>query len=368
MRFGVFFLSQAPEGTTTPAEALRCELRQMQLAEELGFDSVWLAEHHQSSYCIIPDALTYASHVAAITSRIRIGLAVSVLPLRNPLDFVERATLIDILSGGRLDVGVGRGNSQVELQTYGVSFGERRDRFEEALDFVIRAWTDQHFDFEGQFWKFRDVALFPRPLQSPHPPLYVASSGSAETMENIARRGLPLLISEGFMTPDKMGERLKTYRSLTVQAGHSVAHAERAAARSWIAQKAYLAGTTADAREFAGPYLLWRHRAQLNLGVPGASPTIASKLRKHAPPLKPVLNAPQMKDPAEFTGDDLVADGLFGTPDDCIKRLLEFERAGVRGVILSFSYGGMPDEHVRRSMELFAKEVMPALERSTVYA
>ncbi len=233
---------------------------------------------------------------------------------------------------------------------------------------MVRAWTERHFDFEGQFWKFRDVAIFPKALQSPHPPLYVASSGSPETMANIARRGLPLLISEGFMTPEKMDERLRTYHSLAVEAGHSEAGAGRAVARSWIAQKIHLAETTQEARDFAKPYILWRHRKQMELLVPGASPTIASKLRKHAPALKPLLNAPQMKDPAEITGDDLVSFDLFGTPDDCVQRLLEYERAGVRGVLLSFSSGGMPDRAVRRSMQLFAREVIPALERSSVHA
>jgi alkanesulfonate monooxygenase SsuD/methylene tetrahydromethanopterin reductase-like flavin-dependent oxidoreductase (luciferase family) len=368
MKFGVFFLSQAPEGVTTPAEALRRELDQMRLAEELGYDAVWLAEHHQSTYCVVPDTITYAAHVAAVTERIRIGLAVSVLPIRNPLDFAERIAFVDILSGGRLDVGVGRGNSQAEMETYGIEFDERRDRFEEVLDFALRAWSERHFDFEGKFWKFRDVAILPGPIQTPHPPLFVAASGSPETMQSVARRGLPLLISESFMTPEKMGDRLKTYRGLAVEAGHSAADAERAAASSWIAQKTYIAETTAEAREFAEPYVMWRHRKQFELRVPGASPTIASKLRKKIPALKPVLNAPQSKDPSELTSDDLVSFELYGTPDDCIERLLAFQRAGVHNVILSFSYGGMPDEHVRRSMQLFAREVMPALERSTVYA
>jgi alkanesulfonate monooxygenase SsuD/methylene tetrahydromethanopterin reductase-like flavin-dependent oxidoreductase (luciferase family) len=368
MKFGVFFLSQAPEGVTTPAEALRRELDQMRFAEELGFDSVWLAEHHQSTYCVVPDTITYAAHVAAVTSRIRIGLAVSVLPLRNPLDFAERIAFVDILSNGRLDVGVGRGNSQAEMETYAIDFDERRDRFDEVLDFALRAWTEQHFDFEGKLWKFRDVAILPGPVQLPHPPLYVASSGSPETFSSIARRGLPLLISEAFMTPEKIGDRLETYRALAIEAGHSPDTTERAVANSWIAQKTYIAATTAQARAFAEPYVMWRHRKQLELRVPGASPTIPSKLRKKVPALKSVLNAPQTKDPSELTSDDLVSFELFGTPDDCIARLLEFERAGVRNVILSFSYGGMPDEHVRQSMQLFAREVMPALEQSTVYA
>jgi alkanesulfonate monooxygenase SsuD/methylene tetrahydromethanopterin reductase-like flavin-dependent oxidoreductase (luciferase family) len=113
---------------------------------------------------------------------------------------------------------------------------------------------------------------------------------------------------------------------------------------------------------------MWRHHKQFELRVPGASPTIASKLRKHVPALKSVINAPQSKDPSELTAEDLVSFELYGTPDDCIQRLLAFERAGVHNVILSFSYGGMPDEAIRRSMQLFAREVMPALERSSIAA
>jgi alkanesulfonate monooxygenase SsuD/methylene tetrahydromethanopterin reductase-like flavin-dependent oxidoreductase (luciferase family) len=365
MKFGVFFLSQAPEGVTTPAETLRQELAQVHLAEELGFDEVWLAEHHQSTYCVAPDSLTYATYVAGVTQRIRIGLAVSVLPLRNPLDFAERVAFLDHLSGGRLDVGVGRGNSRTELETWGLTLDDRRDRFEEALDFTLRAWTERNFEFDGATWQFRNVDIMPRCLQEPHPPVFVASSGSVETMERIARRGLPILISESLMTPARVGDRLRQYEALAVEAGRS---ASDAIARSWIAQKTYLAATNAEAREFAAPYALWRHRKQFDLGLPGPSPSLTSKLRKHAAALKPVLNAPAMKDPKDLSGEDLVAFDLYGSPDEVIQRLQAFEREGVRNVILSFSYGGMPDEAVRRTMKLFAQEVMPALERSQIAA
>lgn len=368
MKFGAFFLSQAPEGSLTPAEAIQRELAQMQLAEELGFDSVWLAEHHQSTYCVVNDTLTYASHVAAVTSRIRIGLGVSVLPLRNPIDFAERVALVDILSGGRLDVGVGRGYSQTEFATFGVPMNDRRERFDEALDVVLRAWTETGFDFEGKYYAFRNVALLPKPLQSPHPPVYLASSGTPETMVNIARRGMPFLVSEDFFTPQKMAARLEMYRDVASQEGRSPAEADEAIGRSRLLQKVHLAETTAEAREFAGPYVLWRYQKVHEMQPPAPRPTLARKLRRRAPVLKQVLSAPHMKDPAEITEDDLVTFDLFGTPDDCVERLAAFEKAGVRNVICWFSYGGMPDEAVRRSMKLFAREVMPAFERTAVYA
>ena len=249
MRFGAFYLSQAPEGLLSPGEVLRNELRQMQLAEDLGFDSVWVAEHHQSSYCVVPEVLTYASHVAAVTSTIRIGLAISVLTMRHPLDFAERAAFVDVISNGRLDVGVGRGYSQSEFGTYGIALDERRDRYEEALDIVTRAWTEDGFDHNGRFWDLKNVAIYPKPVQKPHPPLFGASSGSAETVAAIARRGMSFLQGDDFLTPKKVADRFAIYRAQADALGHSSQQTNAAIADSWIAQKAYVAATTAEARE-----------------------------------------------------------------------------------------------------------------------
>lgn len=368
MKFGAFFLSQAPEGRLSPAQALNAELGQVVLAEDLGFDSAWVAEHHGSSYCVVNDALTYAAHIAARTSRIRLGLAVSVLPLRNPLDFAERATLIDLLSGGRLNVGVGRGYSRTEFDTYNQPLEDRRARFEEALDVILRAWTEDNFDHDGDFWKFRNVSLYPKPAQRPHPPLFVASSGSPDTVFAVAKRGLPILQGDDLLTPKHAGERFETYREQAGVAGRSADEAERAVADSWVMQKVYVASTREQARKFAKPYLEWRHRKALDLQPPSAAPTLATKLRAKVPVLKAVLNAPHQKDDSEITGDDLLQFGIFGTPDDCIDRLREFAGAGVSNILCSFTYGGMPAEDVHKTMRLFAKEVMPAFEREAVNA
>lgn len=367
MKFGAFFLSQAPEERLTPAQALSQELDQMVLAEELGFDSVWVAEHHGSSYCVVNDTLTYAAHIAARTSRIRIGLGVSVLPLRNPLDFAERATLIDLLSGGRLNVGVGRGYSRTEFDTYSQPLEDRRARFEEALDVIIRAWTEDGFDHDGEFWKYRNVSLYPKPAQQPHPPLFVASSGSPDTVFAVAKRGLPILQGDDLLTPKKAGERFETYREQAGVAGRSAEDAEAAVADSWVMQKVYVAPTRKEARDFARPYLEWRHRKALELQPPSAAPTMTTKLRAKVPGLKSVLNAPHLKGDSEITGDDLLQFGVFGTPDDCVDRLREFEAAGVQNILCSFTYGGMPAENVHRTMRLFATEVAPALERAVVH-
>jgi alkanesulfonate monooxygenase SsuD/methylene tetrahydromethanopterin reductase-like flavin-dependent oxidoreductase (luciferase family) len=179
---------------------------------------------------------------------------------------------------------------------------------------------------------------------------------------------MPFLVSEDFLTPAKMSARLQMYREAAGQEGRSPAEADRAVECSRLMQKVHLAATTAKAREFAGPYVLWRYQKVHEMEPPAPKPTLARKLRRRAPVLRPMLSAPHLKEPSEITENDLVSFDLFGTPDDCIARLLEFEKAGVCNVICWFSYGGMPDEAVRRSMTLFAREVMPAFERAAAVA
>lgn len=368
MKFGVFFLSQAPEGASPPQAVLRRELAQVRLAEELGFDSVWVAEHHGSSYCVVPDALTYVSHIAALTSRVRIGLGVGVLPLRNPLEFAERAVLVDILSGGRLDVGVGRGYSRTEFETYGQTLEDRRERFEEALDVVLRAWTEDGFDHQGRFWTLREVSIYPKPLQRPHPPVFIASSGTLETMAAIARRGLPVLYGDEFVTPLKIAQRFAEFRRLAAEAAREATEIESMLARSWVVQKVHLAATTRLARERVKPYLEWRYRKFASLLPSMSGPSLRAKVRKRIPALKPLLNAAESKTIDEITAEDLVQFDIFGTPDDCIERLHAFAAAGVQNVICSFSFGGMAEEKVHATMRLFAREVMPAFGRSAIAA
>jgi alkanesulfonate monooxygenase SsuD/methylene tetrahydromethanopterin reductase-like flavin-dependent oxidoreductase (luciferase family) len=112
---------------------------------------------------------------------------------------------------------------------------------------------------------------------------------------------------------------------------------------------------------------MWRHHKALELQPPAAAPTLATKIRAKVPGMKAVLNAPHLKDDSEMNGDDLLRFGVFGTPDDCVERLREFEDAGVRNILCSFTYGGMPAERVRETMRLFAKEVMPAVQGAAVH-
>ncbi len=367
MRFGTFHLAEAPEDLS-PGEALTAELRQIVLAEDLGFDSVWLAEHHFTSYCVVNDALSFASHVAAVTSTVWIGTAVSVLPLHHPVEVAERATLVDVLSNGRLLLGVGRGYSATEFSAFGLDLAGRRERFEEALDIVLKAWSHERFDHEGEFWTLKDVALTPRPLQTPHPQIIVASSGSPETVMRIAARGLPLMLGGDFLTPQGVAERIDSYRAGASEAGLSPDASGVLVGDSWIMLKIHMAESREEARKMAGPYALWRHRKVHELQPAESAPTLLTKAVDRLPAARALISDPARKHWSDVTADDLTTYGLFGTPDDVAKKIEEFEAAGARNIILSFGFGGMPELMVRRSMKRFAAEVAPAFTRVTPIA
>ncbi len=367
MRFGTFHLAEAPENLS-PGEALAAELRQVVLAERLGFDSVWLAEHHFTSYCVVNDALTFASHVAAATSDVRIGTAVSVLPLHHPVEVAERGALVDVLSNGRLLLGVGRGYSATEFGAFGLDLAGRRGRFEEALDIVLKAWSQERFDHEGEFWSLKDVALLPRPAQQPHPQVLVASSGSPETVASIAARGLPFLLGDDFLTPADTAARIRAYATCADEAGLPQDVSGVLVGESWIMLKVHMAESEKEARRMAGPYALWRHRKVHELQPVGSAPTLLAKVADRISAAKGLISDPRKKHWADVTADDLTSYGLFGTPDDVAKKVEEFEAAGMRNIILSFGFGGMPEVVVRRSMKQFAQEVAPAFTRAAPVA
>src|SRR6266478_5058922 len=169
MRFGTFFFFQAAPGLSHE-EVVHRELEQMEWTEDLSFDQIWLTEHHFIDYGLAVDPATLATAAASRTRRVRIGLAAAILPFHEPLRLAEQMALVDIISKGRLDMGVGRGNRPAEFRGYRVPQHENRERFEETLEILTRAWTQETFAFEGRYYKIPEVRVIPKPLQKPHPP------------------------------------------------------------------------------------------------------------------------------------------------------------------------------------------------------
>src|SRR5207244_372707 len=194
MRFDLFYELAVPRFTgLTEREVYEHSLDEIALADSAGFDGVWLVEHHffrEYSHCPAPEVIFGA--VSQRTERMRIGHGVVLLPFNHPVRVAERIAALDILSGGRMDVGVGRGVSPLEYEVFGGKMSESRARVDEGLAILRRAWGDEPFSFDGQFWSFPEIDVVPTPLQKPHPPLWTAAV-SPETFPMAAEQGLGVL-------------------------------------------------------------------------------------------------------------------------------------------------------------------------------
>ena len=194
MQFGLFFEFPTREGVSQ-AQVFDEGFALVDAAEELGTEAVWLAEYHfEPERSVLSAPLTIASAIAARTKRIKIGTAVCVIPLRNPLRVAEEVATLDHISGGRLDFGIGRSALPQDYLGYNMDYRESRGRFGECLEVILKAWTTDRFSYEGEFYSYQDVAVSPQPLQQPHPPIRIGVS-SAETFAMVGRMGYPMFIN-----------------------------------------------------------------------------------------------------------------------------------------------------------------------------
>jgi len=350
VRFGTYYFFQAP-AHLTHAEVIHNELEQITWAEELGFDEVWLTEHHFIDYGLSVDPALLAAVAAARTRRVRIGLAAAILPFHHPIRLAEQLALADIISHGRLDVGIGRGNRPVEFAGYGVPHIENRERTEEALEIILRAWTQERVTYEGRFFTVRDVRVIPKPLQRPHPPLFQVCV-SKETIEATALRGWPMLNSLLRGPVDQLVASRDTYVAALEKAGRSPAEIARLLREWGVSRHIYVAPTDAQALAEARDAELWYQEAFRRFVLP-------ERIEDAHPALQPGFRALAEK-LARLDWDTLVAETLaFGSPDTVARKIEEMRAIGVGRVLCWMSFGGLPQDRVRRSMELFAREVMP---------
>jgi alkanesulfonate monooxygenase SsuD/methylene tetrahydromethanopterin reductase-like flavin-dependent oxidoreductase (luciferase family) len=334
MEIGLFHSVQWPEGSVQ-SERYRESIQQACFADESGFDSVWLTEHHFSRHGIVSDSLTVLAHLAALTERVRLGTAVSVLPLHNPLRLAETAATVDQLSGGRLDLGVGRGYQVGEFTGFGVDMAEKKERFDEAMEVLRLAWgSDDAFTHEGRYFRYEDAAPQPRPVQRPHPPIWVATD-SPDGLTDCVRNDWGVLLPQG-TSLDVTAQQVGRYRDALAAEGPTAADG-----RVYLARAAHVAPTDARAWDEAeGPY-----KAFLNL---------ADKLRKGKPG-----TGQQARSPFDMNSD-LRHTALFGSPDSILAALSKIRDLGIERVMLFVHMGELPHDKIMASLELFAREVLPA--------
>ena len=339
MRFGFFDQLPCAAGYTE-RQRYRDIIAQIELGDDLAFDAVWLGELHFSrAFSILADPLMVLAAAGQRTSRIRLGTAVTLLPLHNPVKIAEEAAIADILSDGRLELGVGRGTAPLHYSGYDIPQEESRERFDEALDFILKAWTEETFSFEGRHFRASELSVVPRPVQSPHPRVRIAAN-SPDTFPMAGRRRFPIFATPLINPPDKLKEGLAVYR------------------------RAFAEGDTA----LAFPVHVTTSRARARAEC---EPGLLRFLREAAERLRPLGHA-DIKSFEAFrqvlariervSFEDLDREmGVFGDPDYCVERVRALRREyDMDEFICYFNQGGIMDHAlVRETMMLFAKEVMP---------
>ena len=350
MRFGTFYFFQAPPGHRHE-DIIRRELEQIEWTEELGFDEAWLTEHHFIDYGLSVDPASLAAAAASRTRRIRIGLAAAILPFHHPLRLAEQMALVDIISGGRLDVGVGRGNRPAEFRGFRVPQEQSRDRFDEAVEILQRAWTEERFSYDGRFFQVPEISVIPKPVQKPHPPLYQVCV-SKDGIENTALRGWPMLNSVLFGPVEQLIGNRDTYVDTLKKAGRRPDEIAALLGRWGVSRQIYVADTDARALAETKDAELWYQESFKRFVIPDriddAHPTLQPGFRAMAQRL------------SQVTWEGLVKETLaFGSPDTVARHIETMRQMGVGQVMCWMNFGGLPQDKIRRSMELFAREVMP---------
>lgn len=346
MKFGLFY--EAPEDPRyTHAERFAEMLNLIVYGETLGFDVAWLAEiHFGGAFSLLSAPLMVVPAIAARTQRIRIGTAVSLLPLHHPLSFAEQAATADLLSGGRLECGVGRGSIPTQFHGFGVPVAENRARFDEALEIIRLAWTTERFSYTGTFYRVENLAVVPKPLQQPHPPIRVGVH-TAESFAHLGDLGLP--ISSGTTTTPLplLREGMTLYRSHLQAHGHAWRDDQMA-----LMFPVHVAPTATAARDAMRPGVEKFYRNLL---------TILSYLPEtYTGHLERLRTLQQTVDhlPFECFCQD---QGVFGDPNECVDRLQAArDEFGLSQIICWFDQGcRLPIAEVKRAMAQFAAEVMP---------
>lgn len=203
-RFGLLQLFESP-GERSQKQYYDENIELVDFADQVGLDEVWLAEHHFSEYGVMPSTQVFGSYIASRTRRVRIGTGVVVLPFHNPIRVAEEFAFLDVLSEGRLDFGVGRGYQPHEFAGYGVPMETSRGVFDESLEVIRMAWSEEEVNFEGEHFRFKGVRPRPKPFQQPHPPIFGASF-NPDTIKYQAKKKLNLLFTPLLAPPTYLAE------------------------------------------------------------------------------------------------------------------------------------------------------------------
>lgn len=349
MKFGNFLF---PESRDPARDGVVIDeaLAEARMTDALGFDAIWLAEHHFDGICAYVDPVSFAAALATATERVRIGFAVAQMSLHHPVRLAEQLALIDNLSKGRLIVGLGRGTAYniYDYLGYGIDPAEAQQRLEEAEEILFAAWTGEAFAHRGRFWDIQVPMLRPRPF-SARPPVIRAASGEASMVE-LAARGRPFLMN--VQSNEVTRQRIDLYRRTLREHGYDEAAVADCLDDCWAWRNVVVAETDAEAARIGIPAFeamqtqrtAMRNRIHAETGrrLQAASPTVpaARTVVEHAL--------------------------IHGSPATVAEALSKVAAIGIGGLIVQFRLGPMPYEVAAQSLTLFMQQVRPALRASTI--
>jgi alkanesulfonate monooxygenase SsuD/methylene tetrahydromethanopterin reductase-like flavin-dependent oxidoreductase (luciferase family) len=333
--------------------------------DRLGYDGVGFNEHHCSPYGLMNSPNLMAAAAAQRTKRLKLLIYGNLLPLHEPLRLAEELAMLDCLSNGRLISGFARGIPR-EYQVHNVPLSESRARFEEAFDIITRAWAEEVFSYEGRFWSYRDVALWPRPVQQPRPPIWIPVIGSQESIEFAARHNLPITPGLGRHCGLR-DDIIRFYAACLARAGRRITPDHLS-----LGITAYVADSKAQALREYGPHILYFNRTlfshgnfteterQRETGYATRSSTdyVRPENRRAALNLREDFRHMTMAD-LERQAEHMP----LGTADEVAERIIEAaESAGANQVQLALNRGCLPHELFMNQIERFAREVLPRLQ------
>jgi len=352
MQFGWLTLSMSPS-PDEDGSRIDQQIAQVCAAEQLGFSDVWLTEHYFTGESVYNDSLMFAAALAMKTERIRIGFAVVQTPFHHPVRLAVQLALLDNLSKGRIDVGIGKGTvyNEYEFVGHGLRSHDSRERMEETIEILERAWTEAPLTFNGKFHQVHIPALRPKPVQQPGPPLWrsVISPGS---FTECGKAGVPILTAR--LPVARIKERWALYEAGIDAGGHDAAKKARLLAQSALWRNVYVAESNAQAEDELSEFLV--------------------ETRAH------MMHVREAYNPADFTPDPVTLNAwtdpavpdseaipfvlstgsLYGTPARVREQVAELRDVGVRHLLCQTGFGAMSHAHNIASMRRFGEQVMPA--------
>lgn len=358
MKFGLLYELQfaKPWSRGWESRIYHEALEQIALADRAGFDYVWEVEHHfltEFSHSSAPEVFLAA--VSQRTERIRLGHGIVLLPnaYNNPIRVAERIAALDILSNGRVDFGTGRSGTPIELEGFGIPSGESKAMWDEAVRIIPRMWTEDPFSHEGRYFSMPPRSIWPKPVQQPHPPMWVAAA-MPQTFVEAGERGLGVLC---FIIgqPRDLPARILPYREAIKRAQPVGAFVNEQVAGFTVT---LCLDDDGEAQRIGGPAALW-YTAML-------SNVVGEWRGKHVPGYEyygEIDRAAGEQAAANMT--NLIDNGVFciGNPETCIRIIEQYEAAGVDQILCLMQAGRIPHDKIMRSIELFGKEVIPHFRR-----